>query len=341
MNDTAPRAGADACADVPMPPSHHGIVWEPLAPAHHPALATLFARMEARDNPPYRTSPGEVAEMLGGATQWSGIAGFATRGLAAGRMIAYAQVTIRHPGRVECVCSGGVDPDFRRIGLGGAIVDWQEGAARAMIGAAGSGGPAQIVCHVEAGQEDLEAQLQSHGFHWSRTYYEMRADLSSLPERPSLGAYLSLEAWAPQWEEPARQAANLLNEVEWGRPPLTEEQWFQGRMSFVPEWSFLLVDRRGDRPRVGGFLIASRYEQDWAALGWREGYIDQMGVLGAYRQSRAVDALIIASMRAQAGDGMERTGTGLGSANHSGALAVYDYLGFRTVGQTRLYAREV
>jgi len=54
-----------------------------------------------------------------------------------------------------------------------------------------------------------------------------------------------------------------------------------------------------------------------------------------------VDALIIASMRAQAGDGMERTGTGLGSANHSGALAVYDYLGFRTVGQTRLYAREV
>ena len=85
MSDTAPRAGADACADVPMPPSHHGIVWEPLAPAHHPALATLFARMEARDNPPYRTSPGEVAEMLGGATQWSGIAGFATRGLAAGR----------------------------------------------------------------------------------------------------------------------------------------------------------------------------------------------------------------------------------------------------------------
>ena len=115
----------------------------------------------------------------------------------------------------------------------------------------------------------------------------------------------------------------------------------QGRTAFAPEWSFVAVDRTGDRPRVAGFLLASRYEQDWAALGWREGYIDQMGVLGAYRQSRAVDALIIASMHAQAGDGMERTGTGLGSANHSGALAVYDYLGFRTVGQTRLYAREV
>ncbi|WP_268874450.1 MULTISPECIES: hypothetical protein [Actinomycetaceae] len=31
----------------------------------------------------------------------------------------------------------------------------------------------------------------------------------------------------------------------------------------------------------------------------------------------------------------------LGSANHSGALAVYDYLGFTTVGQSRLYAMEI
>jgi len=31
----------------------------------------------------------------------------------------------------------------------------------------------------------------------------------------------------------------------------------------------------------------------------------------------------------------------VGSANHTGALAIYDYLGFRTVGQTRLYAIEI
>ena len=80
----------------------------------------------------------------------------------------------------------------------------------------------------------------------------------------------SVEAWGPQWEEPALRAANRLNESEWGRPPLTQEQWMQGRTAFAPEWSFLAVDRTGDRPRVAGFLLASRYEQDWAALGWRE-----------------------------------------------------------------------
>ena len=201
--------------------------------------------------------------------------------------------------------------------------------------------PAQITCHVETGQDDLEAQLKVHGFRWTRTYYELRASLEGLPPVPDLGSYMSIEAWGPQWEEPALRAANRLNESEWGRPPLTQEQWMQGRTAFAPEWSFVAVDRTGDRPRVAGFLLASRYEQDWAALGWREGYIDQLGVLSQWRESRVADALILASMWAQKRDGMDRAGTGVGSANHTGALAIYDYLGFRTVGQTRLYAIEI
>jgi len=279
--------------------------------------------------------------MLSGASQWRGLVGVARRGIAAGRLVAFAQVVLRFPGRVECVCIGGVDPDFRRIGLGSAIVDWQEGTARQMLASVEGESPAQITCHVEAGQDDLEAQLKVHGFRWTRTYYELRASLDGLAPVPDLGSYMSVEAWGPQWEEPALRAANRLNESEWGRPPLTQEQWMQGRTAFAPEWSFLAVDRTGDRPRVAGFLLASRYEQDWAALGWREGYIDQLGVLSAWRETRVADALILASMWAQRRDGMDRAGTGVGSANHTGALAVYDSLGFRTVGQTRLYAIDV
>ena len=332
---------ANAPEFVPFPGEHHGIEWEELTLAHHTGLAALFARMEARDNPPYRTSPDEVEEMLSSASQWRGLVGIARRGIAAGRIVAFAQVVLRFPGRVECVCVGGVDPDFRRIGLGNAIVDWQEGTARQMLAGVEGDGPAQITCHVETGQDDLEAQLKVHGFRWTRTYYELRASLEGLPQLPDLGSYMSVEAWDPQWEEPVLRAANRLNEFEWGRPPLTQEQWMQGRTAFAPEWSFVAVDRTGDRPRVAGFLLASRYEQDWAALGWREGYIDQLGVLSQWRESRVADALILASMRAQKRDGMDRAATGVGSANHTGALAIYDYLGFRTVGQTRLYAIEI
>lgn len=66
-----------------------------------------------------------------------------------------------------------------------------------------------------------------------------------------------------------------------------------------------------------------------------------MGVLEKWRNAGVVEALIIASMRAQKDDDMDKTGAGLGSANHSGALAVYDGLGFHVVGESRLYALDV
>lgn len=334
-------ARAVAPLSVPAPPAHHGVVWERLTSDHVAALANLFARIEATDNPPYRTSRDEVAEMLGPTTQWRGVAGYATRGIARGQMVAFGLVAVRRAGHVECLCQGGVDPRFRRLGFGQAMVEWQTLTARQILATIPTNVSAQIVMHVESGHEELEDHLEGLGFHWARTYYELRADLATLPAAPDLGSYLGVEAWSPEWEEPARRASNRLSEQEWGRPPQTMEQWMMGRTSFVPEWSWVAVDRTGDRPQVAGFLLASRYEQDWAALGWKEGYIDQMGVLQGWRHTHAADALIVASMRAQRAAGMDRCAAGLGSANHSGALVVYDTLGFRTVGQSRLYAINV
>ena len=48
----------------PFPPEHHGITWRVLTEDDLHALGALIARMEARDNPPYRTALAEVAEML-------------------------------------------------------------------------------------------------------------------------------------------------------------------------------------------------------------------------------------------------------------------------------------
>lgn len=337
-----PAAGRKLVSTSPyFPTDINGVEWRELTAEHLHPLANLLARIEARDNPPYRTSPDEVFEMLADSKQWRGVAAFATHGMGKGRMVAFGRVSLQFLGHDECVCHGGVDPVFRKVGLGAALVEWQEMAARRMLtDTRGNTSGARIIALVEAGQEDHEEHLRAKGFQWARTYYELRADLASLPTLPDLGRWMDVHIWGPEWEEPARRLANRISEKEWGRPPVSAEQWGRGRVSFVPEWSFVAVDRTGDRPRLAGFLMASRYVQDWAALGWREGYIDQMVVDEDYRNAHVVDALVVSSMHAQAKDGMDRTGAGLGSANHSGALAVYDYLGFRTVGQSRVYAKD-
>jgi len=325
-------------ADVPVPAGDHGIRWRTMSGDDAAPLTHLLARIEAADNPPYRTSYDEVVEMVSDGVPWHGLAGFATRGIRAGQMVAFGLVHVRRAGHLECVCQGGVDPRFRRLGLGHAVIEWQTAMAHGIVDRRPAGEPAQVVMHVEPGNEELVDHLEDLGYHWARTYYELRATLTPLPRTPELSSYLRVEPWSPDLEDVARQASNRLSEQEWGRPPQTMEQWLRGRTSFAPGWSFVALDRTGDRPRVAGFILASRYEQDWPALGWKEGYIDQMGVLEPWRHTRLADALIVASMAAQARDGMDRTAAGLGSANHSGALVVYDQLGFRTVGQSRLYA---
>ena len=295
----------------PFPPEHHGITWRLLTEDDLHALGALFARMEARDNPPYRTALAEVAEMLSSSTQWRGIVGIATKGMASGRMVAFAQTRLRASGRIECLCQGGVDPDFRRIGLGRALVDWQILSAKAMLERYEGNGARAIVSYVENWQDDLEGALKSQGFHWERTYYDLRAKLRPLPAQQQ------------------------------GISAMTEEQWTMGRSSFVPEWSFIAVDRRSDRPRIAGFVLSSKYEQDWVALGWKEGYIDQIGVGDEWRTSRVLDALVATSMSAQAEDGMAHIATGIAQAEGSAMLSVFEYLGFRVVGQSRLYAIDV
>ncbi len=91
---------------------------------------------------------------------------------------------------------------------------------------------------------------------------------------PDLGSYMSIEAWDPLWEEPALLAEPL--ECRSGRPRSRRSSGCRGAPLLHPNGLLLPWDRTGDRPRVAGFLLASRYEQDWAVLGWREGYNDQL-----------------------------------------------------------------
>lgn len=318
---------------LPVPIS--GIEWRPLVTSDAAQLAALIARIEARDNPPYRTSFDEILEMLEPATNWAGVVAVATVGLERGRLIAFSHMEYRQASRSELLCQGGVDPHFRRLGIGRAIVDWQTAHGRDVFVEAGVS-TASVVMRVDPRHEELEEHLKNSGYRWSRSLSEMRVDLRTLPKLPTIEPYVHIVAWTVQADEDALHAINqaaLRNNTE----PLTMEEWQKGRSAFAPQWSCIAYDTRGDRPRVAGFVLASRYEQDWAALGWREGYIDQLTVFEQWRHLGLAEALIVHSMSAQKADGMERTGTGVSSDHHTDAHSIYDFLGFREVGQIRLY----
>ncbi|MDO5721238.1 MAG: GNAT family N-acetyltransferase [Actinomycetaceae bacterium] len=324
-----------------LPSQVGGFEWRLLNAADGPDFASILHRIEKYDSLPYRTSEAEVEELLVQASACTLVGGFVH-----GSIRCYGLVRIRNSRPNVAVCQGGVDPIMRGRGLGGLLVSWQTEEARRLL--AGVDHPQkQILFYVEDGQVDLEGHLRLLGYEWAGSSYDLRAFLrddgegETRPvEVPALPSFLTLESWESLEEAQILAVANQVRLENNEEVPFTLESWLAGRDDFNPQWSFVAVDRSADRLRPVGFVMASKYSQDWSALGWREGTIDMLAVLPGYREGgRAAQALIAKSMSAQRQDGMEATAAGVSSSNSSQALSIYAALGFETVGTTRVYSK--
>ncbi len=172
-------------------------------------------------------------------------------------------------------------------------------------------------------RQDDPRRLKVHGS-LTRTYYECALLASVFPP-----ALIKSTPGPPVAELPP--GAEIVSTSR----PRHQSSGCRGRTA-SPEWSFVVAPHDGDRPCVALASVISCYECGLAALGWR-GAIYQLGVPSSARAGRGrADP----GVDNAASDGMDRAGTGVGSAD-TGALRHLRPPSFRTVGQTRLYAIEI
>ena len=316
--------------------------WRPLGPTDNAELAALVARAEEVDDPPYRTTEQETAEYFLDPT-YSGVAGRDADGV----MRAFGLVRVRPAAEIFASVLGVVDPLWRGQGIGGAILHWQSERARHLIGAERAGrrgdaalAPAHIITTVLEDDQRMQLHLANLGYSPQRWYREVRRPLSDpIPEAP-VDRFLSIEPWSKDLDEAILRAHNRASAGA-GAEPMSPEQWAAGRAFFAPEWSFVALDRSSDRARIAGYLLSSRYEQDWDALGWKEGYTDVLGSLAEYADRGLGPALLTAAMRAYAASGMESAAAGVASASPTGAGSLYEQLGYQPTRGTILYGLDV
>lgn len=323
----------------------HDLGWTPLSPRDNEELAALISRAEHVDNPPYRTTSEETAEYFVDPT-YSGVAGRDGDGV----MRAFGLVRIRPAKELYASMTGIVDPTFRKRGIGAALLHWQAERARHLIGAERAGAasgsaiataPAHIVTTVVEDDERMKEHLAELSFEPRRWYREVRRSLDQVIPEVALDSFLRIEPWTPELDEAVLRAHNQAFNDGFGAQPMSLEEWRAGAAFFSRPWSFVAVDRSGDRARIAGYLRSGRYEQDWDALGWREGYTDMLGVLAEYRSRDVAPALLTAAMRAYAADGMEYAAAGVDSDNPTGAVDLYRDLGYTPTRGTILYALDV
>jgi mycothiol synthase len=316
-----------------------GLSWQPLSHDLLPLWLQLHETLNEADGGHEHLGLDDLHDEL--EPDWIDLAQNSRIALDAdGEARAFGLVQIR-PGDItllRAACWGGVHPDFRGRGIGRALLAWQTERAAALVAQRreklGSHTPAGALMIVEERAESAARLAERTGFELSRYFFVMRRDLSTpvptiaVPDRLRMLSFDQAVAEDPGVDDALRLAHNEAFEHHWGFQPWsaqTWQQWETGQRDFRGDWSFLALD--GDQ--VAGYALSAGFRTEWETLGWSQGWTSKLGVRAPWRGIGLAKTLLAASMRAFAADGMQYAGLDVDSDNPTGAVGLYNALGYQ------------
>lgn len=235
--------------------------------------------------------------------------------------------------RSECY----VHPDFRRRGVGRALLEAQWRRVQAISMAAG--GAAVIHgARVTAGQSDAQALFESCGMRRVRYFFEMVRDLAQPIPPVVIPEGLVLTTWAERRDDRAVWAGN--NEAfedHWGHLPEDYDTFvYRIRAGWVNlDCSYVIWD--GDE--VAGASLNDMGPAAVRHLGRNQGWIGILFVRRPWRQRGLARALLARSLQEARALGHDVAGLRVDAENLTGAVRLYEALGFTVEKTTAAYHR--
>lgn len=331
---------------APIVPSPDlGLAWRPISLDDIDVWHQLIGAIEAHDDPIERLDHGDLVDELTAGSYKDptrdSLIGLDGQGVARafGHQTPLPGATLR-----RIFLWGGVHPEWRRRGIGGALLSWQTERARATLAEQEAADPDlagvawRIAVNVEEQLPDRAALYAAVGYTPIRWFHDMSRPLGSpAPPIPEVAvpAGLQLAPWTDDLDEDVRLAHNEAFAKHWGSQPRDGEgwkAWTTGHRSFRRDWSRVIVDPAqpdaAGRAPVTAYLAAHVYPQDWAALGHSQGRFDLIGVRPAWRGRGLAPALLAEALRTFAAEGLDAAGLDVDTGNETGALRLYEGMGF-------------
>jgi ribosomal protein S18 acetylase RimI-like enzyme len=207
------------------------------------------------------------------------------------------------------------------------LVDTGRARLRAIAAATGFAGPKILRLGTPDNQPARIAHYEQHGFSPIRYFFRMRRDLSQpIPDRP-LPAGLTLTTFTDEISDAVRRAQEESFLDHWGHEPVSPEDWQQfvvQHTAFRPDLTPVLLD--GDQ--VAAFSLNRINPEENARQGYSTGWIQTLGTRRPWRKRGLASALLVWSMRAFQAEGLQFATLGVDAHNPTGALGLYESLGF-------------
>lgn len=307
---------------------HPVLTWRPLRETDLELLHELIRASEVADAVPFVSRIEDTERELADPES-----NLATDSIAAvlpdGRLAAFGASRVRVEARRRRALGqdGTVHPDFRRRGLGSRVLDFTEARGVERNVAIGDDVPAFLEAFSNEHWADRRVLFESRGYTPIRYYDDMRRPLSDpIPAAP-LPPQLEFRQWSPVLDAVFRDAHNEAFRDHWGSEPLTPSGW-QHYVSGSPAFRGDLSYGVFDTDRIVGYCTAYHVAEDAQVTGRLEGWLGQIGVLREWRGRGVATAVMCQVMRVMADAGFEDACLDVDSENPSGAVGLYERLGF-------------
>jgi mycothiol synthase len=300
---------------------------------YHPedlkAIVVLINESDAVDKMGRATSLAELEQVMFVPTQHPETDCFLA--LDSDRLVGYAFLYVR-PGEGQAdsaiYCWGMVHPCWRRRGLGHRLLERAYQRATGYLTELGSGA-VTFQCDCWNREQDRKALFEGFGLKPMRYWVNLVRTLDDGLPPVMLPAGIRLRTFDPGRDlETVLHVDNAAFRNHWNHVDASLAE-FQPRVEsphFRPELWFLAEEAGGE---VVGLALNEINSERSARTGRQEGYIYSLAVLRAYRRQGLGTALLAQSLHALKQAGMEVAELGADTENLTGAMRIYERMGFR------------
>jgi mycothiol synthase len=220
-----------------------------------------------------------------------------------------------------------VHPDVRGRGIGRALLRWTESRAREAAAEWSGSEPHELGVWVDSEMGGAIALLESSGFRRARYGFMMVRPLAEPIPTAALPAGLEVRPVAEADHRRIWDADTEAFQDHADAATRTEEdfeRWFG-----MPNLDTSLWRVAWDGHEVAGSVMTFIWPDENEAVGVRRGWLEHISVRRPWRKRGLARALIAGSLRMLRDAGMEQAALGVDSQNPTGALQLYESLGFR------------
>jgi mycothiol synthase len=233
-------------------------------------------------------------------------------------------------------------PEWRRKGLGTALLAWAENRLREIASEHPNDGAKYFDRFVNDKSVGLEVMLQKADYKPARYGVNMvRPTLDDIPDNP-LPAGLEVRPVTPNHYRLIWDAADEAFQDHWGYSPSSEEEyqmWLNDKTIFTPElWKIAWdVEKNEIAGQVRGFINHVENE----TFNRKRGYCEFISTRRPWRKRGLASALISLTLKEFKDRGMAESALGADAENLSGAVKIYRDAGFCETSRATLYRKSL